>query len=132
MQGKGVQVDAKALNIESLQNTATYNSTQQNIEGQVTVGIETEVSASGSANKTNINANYASVQYQAEIYVDDMSHLCTHFQNQTEYDADSLAVGGGVNVKGGWDGSGKNKQGQPTNNINLKSILKRFYLYYFN
>ncbi|WOQ35593.1 polymorphic toxin type 47 domain-containing protein [Acinetobacter soli] len=43
MQGKGVQVDAKALNIESLQNTATYNSTQQNIEGQVTVGIGTGV-----------------------------------------------------------------------------------------
>ena len=55
----------------------------------------------------------------------------TYLHNQTEYDADSLAVGS-VNVKGGWDGSGKNKEGRPTNNINLKSILKRFYLYYFN
>ncbi|MCG2921532.1 hemagglutinin repeat-containing protein, partial [Escherichia coli] len=68
VQGKGVQVDAKELNIESLQNTANYNSTQQNIEGQVTIGIGTGVAASGSANKTNINANYASVQDQAGIY----------------------------------------------------------------
>ena len=71
VQGKGVKVDAKELNIESLQNTANYNSTQQNIEGQVTVGIGTGVSASGSANKTNINANYASVQDQAGIYAGD-------------------------------------------------------------
>lgn len=56
----------------------------------------------------------------------------TDIHNQTEYDAKGLGVSGGVNVKGGWDGSEKNKEGRPTNNINLKSILKRFYLYYFN
>ncbi|MCB8768611.1 hemagglutinin repeat-containing protein [Acinetobacter soli] len=132
VQGKGVQVDAKALNIESLQNTANYNSTQQNIEGQVTVDIGTEVSASGSANKTNINANYALVQDQTEIHVDDVPHLRTHFQNQTEYDTNGIAVGGCVNIKAIRIVLEKIKEGRSTNNINLKSILKRFYLYYFN
>nr|WP_151794784.1 hemagglutinin repeat-containing protein [Acinetobacter soli] len=46
VQGKGVQVDAKELNVESLQDKAIYKSKQQNIEGQVTVGIGTGVSAS--------------------------------------------------------------------------------------
>nr|WP_151839787.1 hemagglutinin repeat-containing protein [Acinetobacter soli] len=144
VQGKGVKVDAKELNIESLQNTANYNSTQQNIEGQVTVGIGTGVSASGSANKTNINANYASVQNQAGIYAGDDGYQInvknntdlkgaiitsdslaetlnknslstgtltyTDLHNQTEYDAKGLGVSGGVNVKGGWDGSGKIKK----------------------
>ncbi|WP_343316500.1 hemagglutinin repeat-containing protein [Acinetobacter soli] len=155
VQGKGVQVDAKELNIESLQNTANYNSTQQNIEGQVTVGIGTGVSASGSANKTNINANYASVHDQAGIYAGDDGYQInvknntdlkgaiitsnplaetlnknslstgtltyTDIHNQTEYDAKGLGVSGGVNVKGGWDGSGKNKEGRPSNSVN-KSV----------
>ncbi|WP_228272628.1 two-partner secretion domain-containing protein [Acinetobacter soli] len=155
VQGKGVQVDAKELNIESLQNTANYNSTQQNIEGQVTIGIGTGVAASGSANKTNINANYASVQDQAGIYAGDDGYQInvknntdlkgaiitsnplaetlnknslstgtltyTDIHNQTEYDAKGLGVSGGVNVKGGWDGSGKNKEGRPSNSVN-KSV----------
>nr|WP_252717799.1 hemagglutinin repeat-containing protein [Acinetobacter soli] len=154
VQGKGVKVDAKELNIESLQNTANYNSTQQNIEGQVTVGFG-GASASGSANKTNINANYASVQDQAGIYAGDDGYQInvknntdlkgaiitsnplaetlnknslstgtltyTDLHNQTEYDAKGLGVSGGVNVKGGWDGSGKNKEGRPSNSVN-KSV----------
>lgn len=69
VQGKGVQLDTQELNIESLQNTATYKSKQQNIEGQVTVGYG--FSASGSYSQSNISANYASVQDQAGIYAGD-------------------------------------------------------------
>ncbi|MDS7694834.1 VENN motif pre-toxin domain-containing protein [Acinetobacter soli] len=45
----------------------------------------------------------------------------TDIHNQTEYDAKGLGVSGGVNVKGGWDGSGKNKEGRPSNSVN-KSV----------
>ncbi|WP_171496162.1 deaminase domain-containing protein [Acinetobacter soli] len=158
VQGKGVKVDAKELNIESLQNTANYNSTQQNIEGQVTVGFG-GASASGSANKTNINANYASVQDQAGIYAGDNGYqinvknntdlkgaiitsnplaetlnknslstgtlTSTDLHNQTEYDAKGLGVSGGVNVKGGWDGSGKiKKDDQAIASTNQSTIKK--------
>lgn len=45
----------------------------------------------------------------------------TDIHNQTEYDVKGLGVSGGVNVKGGWDGSGKNKEGRPSNSVN-KSV----------
>ncbi|MDY6483220.1 hemagglutinin repeat-containing protein, partial [Acinetobacter faecalis] len=38
VQGKGVQVTAKELNIESLQDKATYKAKQENISGQFSVG----------------------------------------------------------------------------------------------
>ncbi|KAF7275659.1 hypothetical protein GWI33_011452, partial [Rhynchophorus ferrugineus] len=69
VQGKGVQVNAKELNIESLQDTASYQSKQQNVEGQVTVGYG--ASASGSFSQSKVNANYASVQDQAGIFAGD-------------------------------------------------------------
>ncbi|MEB6478665.1 two-partner secretion domain-containing protein [Acinetobacter vivianii] len=69
VQGKAVQVDAKALNIESLQDKASYKSKQQNVEGQVTVGYG--ASASGSFSKSNINANHASVSEQSGVFAGD-------------------------------------------------------------
>lgn len=72
MQGKGIQIDAKELNIESLQDTATYKSKQQNIEGQATIGFGGGgASVSGSASKSNINANYASVNEQSGVFAGD-------------------------------------------------------------
>lgn len=69
VQGKGVNITAKELNVESLQDTATYKSKQQNVEGQVTVGYG--FSASGSFSKSNINANYASVNEQSGVFAGD-------------------------------------------------------------
>ncbi len=56
----------------------------------------------------------------------------TYLHNQTEYDTNGIAVGGCVNIKATRIVLEKIKEGRSTNNINLKSILKRFYLYYFN
>ncbi|RRD88942.1 hemagglutinin repeat-containing protein, partial [Conchiformibius steedae] len=63
--GKGVALDAKDLDIHSVQDTATYESKQKNIQGQVTVGYG--ASASGSFSKSNINADYAGVSKQSGI-----------------------------------------------------------------
>ncbi|MCX5468914.1 hemagglutinin repeat-containing protein [Acinetobacter nematophilus] len=70
VQGKGVQIDANELNIESLQDKATYKSKQQNISGQVSVGTN-GANASGSFSKSNVNANYASVNEQSGIFAGD-------------------------------------------------------------
>ncbi|WP_228270355.1 hemagglutinin repeat-containing protein [Acinetobacter colistiniresistens] len=70
VQGKAVQIDAKELNIESLQDKATYKSKQQNISGQVSVGTNGG-NASGSFSKSNINANHASVSEQSGIFAGD-------------------------------------------------------------
>lgn len=70
VQGKGVQIDANELNIESLQDKATYKSKQQNISGQVSVGFSGG-NVSGSVSKSNVNANYASVNEQSGIYAGD-------------------------------------------------------------
>lgn len=70
VQGKGVQIDANELNIESLQDKATYQSKQQNISGQVSVGTN-GANASGSFSKSNVNANYASVNEQSGVFAGD-------------------------------------------------------------
>ena len=69
VQGKGVTLTAKELNIESLQDKATYKAKQQNISGQATVGYGASVS--GSYSQSNINANYASVTEQSGIFAGD-------------------------------------------------------------
>ncbi|WP_371807171.1 hemagglutinin repeat-containing protein [Snodgrassella communis] len=63
--GKGVSIDAAEINIESLQDSAKYNSKQQNISGQVTVGYG--ASGSVSYNKSKIKADYAGVTEQSGI-----------------------------------------------------------------
>ncbi|OUY05879.1 hemagglutinin repeat-containing protein [Acinetobacter populi] len=155
VQGKGVQVNAKALNIKSLQDTASYQSKQQNIEGQATIGLGGGASVSGSASKSNINANYASVQDQAGIFAGDDGYQInvqgntdlkgalitssalaeqsqknslstgtltySDIQNVSEYDAKGLGVSASINTKGGWDGSGLDKDNKPVNNVS-KSV----------
>ena len=69
VKGKRVEVNAQNLNIESLQDTATYKGKQMNGSGSVTVGYG--VSAGGSFNKSNVNADHASVNEQAGIYAGD-------------------------------------------------------------
>lgn len=69
VQGKGVQIEANELNVESLQDKAKYNSKQQNISGQATVGYGASVS--GSYSNSNIKANYASINEQSGIYAGD-------------------------------------------------------------
>ena len=69
VKGKRVEVNAQNLNIESLQDTATYKGKQMNGSGSVTVGYG--VSAGGSYNKSKVNADHASVNEQAGIYAGD-------------------------------------------------------------
>ncbi|EDG0478263.1 filamentous hemagglutinin N-terminal domain-containing protein, partial [Salmonella enterica subsp. enterica serovar Newport] len=64
--GRGVNISADNLKIESLQDTMTYAGKQQDMGGQVTVGYG--VSGSGSFSQSNVNADYASVQEQSGIF----------------------------------------------------------------
>ncbi|WP_239327046.1 hemagglutinin repeat-containing protein, partial [Snodgrassella gandavensis] len=67
--GKGISIDAAELNIESLQDTARYDSKQQNMSGQITVGYG--VSGSASYSKSKIKADYAGVTEQSGIIAGD-------------------------------------------------------------
>ncbi|WP_192879077.1 hemagglutinin repeat-containing protein, partial [Haemophilus haemolyticus] len=69
VKGKRVEINAQNLNIESLQDTATYKGNQMNVSGSVTVGYG--ASAGGSYNKSKVNADHASVNEQAGIYAGD-------------------------------------------------------------
>ena len=69
VKGKRVELDAENLNIESLQDTATYKGKQMNVSGSVTVGYGASVG--GSFNKSKINADHASINEQAGIYSGD-------------------------------------------------------------
>ena len=69
VKGKRVEVNAQNLNIESLQDTATYKGKQMNVTGSVTVGYGASVG--GSFNKSKINADHASINEQAGIYAGD-------------------------------------------------------------
>ena len=69
VKGKRVEVNAQNLNIESLQDTATYKGKQMNVTGSVTVGYGASIG--GSFNKSKINADHASVNEQAGIYAGD-------------------------------------------------------------
>ncbi len=67
VQGKGVQIEADNLNVESLQDKATYKSKQQNMSAQVSVGFSGG-NVSGSFSKSNVDANYASVNEQSGVF----------------------------------------------------------------
>ncbi|MDY0403323.1 hypothetical protein [Sulfurovum sp.] len=56
-----------------MQDTSTYDSQQKNISGQITVGVGWG-SASGSASKSNIDADYASVNEQSGIIAGDKGY----------------------------------------------------------
>ncbi|HEZ3518513.1 TPA: hemagglutinin repeat-containing protein [Neisseria meningitidis] len=64
--GKGIQADTRNLHIESVQDTETYQSKQQNGNVQVTVGYG--FSASGSYRQSKVKADHASVTEQSGIY----------------------------------------------------------------
>ncbi|MBW3872516.1 two-partner secretion domain-containing protein [Neisseria meningitidis] len=64
--GKGVQADTRNLHIESVQDTETYQSKQQNASAQVTVGYG--FSASGDYSQSKIRADHVSVTEQSGIY----------------------------------------------------------------
>lgn len=70
VQGKGVQIEADNLNVESLQDKATYKSKQQNMSAQVSVGVSGG-NVSGSFSKSNVDANYASVNEQSGVFAGD-------------------------------------------------------------
>lgn len=69
IQGKRVQLSAENLNIESLQNKASYDGKQMNVNGSITVGYG--FSADGGYSKSKMNSNHASVNEQAGIYAGD-------------------------------------------------------------
>ncbi|HHT7873183.1 two-partner secretion domain-containing protein [Pasteurella multocida] len=69
LKGKGINLNAENLNIESLQDTATYKGKQINVAGSVTVGYG--VAVGGSYSQSRINADHASVNEQAGIYTGD-------------------------------------------------------------
>ncbi|WP_386689708.1 hemagglutinin repeat-containing protein [Lonepinella sp. MS14437] len=63
--GKQIAINADNLNVESLQDTATYKGKQQSLSGQATIGAG--LSVSGSYSQSKINSDYASVNQQAGI-----------------------------------------------------------------
>ena len=83
--GKGVQADTRNLHIESVQDTETYQSKQQNGNVQVTVGYG--FSASGSYSQSKVKADHASVTEQSGIYAGD--------------DGYQIKVGNHTDLKGG-------------------------------
>ena len=66
VKGKGVELDAENLKIESLQDKSSYRGKQMNVSGSVTVGYG--FAAGGSFNKSKVNTDYASVNEQAGIF----------------------------------------------------------------
>ncbi|HHK5578665.1 TPA: hemagglutinin repeat-containing protein [Neisseria cinerea] len=64
--GKGVQLDAANLNIESVQDTATFRGKQENMSAQITVGYG--FSAGGSYSRSKSSADHASVGEQSGIF----------------------------------------------------------------
>lgn len=64
--GKGVQLDAANLNIESVQDTATFRGKQENMSAQITVGYG--FSAGGSYSRSKSSTDHASVGEQSGIF----------------------------------------------------------------
>ncbi|WP_239989807.1 hemagglutinin repeat-containing protein [Neisseria lactamica] len=85
VRGKGVQVNAKNLSIQSVQDRETYQSKQQNAGAQVTVGYG--FSAGGDYSQSKIRADHASVTEQSGIYAGE--------------DGYQIKVGNHTDLKGG-------------------------------
>nr|WP_240318043.1 hemagglutinin repeat-containing protein [Neisseria lactamica] len=85
VRGKGAQVNAKNLSIQSVQDRETYQSKQQNAGAQVTVGYG--FSAGGDYSQSKINADYASVNEQSGIFAGE--------------DGYQIKVGNHTDLKGG-------------------------------
>ncbi|MBW3957635.1 hemagglutinin, partial [Neisseria meningitidis] len=85
VRGKGVQVNAKNLSIQSVQDRETYQSKQQNASAQVTVGYG--FSAGGDYSQSKIRADHVSVTEQSGIYAGE--------------DGYQIKVGNHTDLKGG-------------------------------
>ncbi len=70
--GSQVVLKASDLSIESLQDTSTYKGKQLNAKGEVTIGYG--ASGSGSASKSKISADYASVNALSGIFAQDLGY----------------------------------------------------------
>ncbi|WP_130304369.1 hemagglutinin repeat-containing protein [Advenella incenata] len=70
--GSQVVLQASDLSIESLQDTSTYKGKQLNAQGEVTIGYG--ASGSGSASKSKISADYASVNELSGIFAQDLGY----------------------------------------------------------
>ncbi|WP_066078902.1 two-partner secretion domain-containing protein, partial [Bergeriella denitrificans] len=81
VKGQSIGLTAANLTIESVQDTAAYQSKQQNISGQVTVGYGVSGSASYSQSKTN--ADHASVTEQSGLFAGD-GGFNVNIRNHTE------------------------------------------------
>ena len=97
--GTGVQVNAKNLSIQSVQDSETYQSKQQNGNVQVTVGYG--FSASGSYSQSKVKADHASVTEQSGIYAGE--------------DGYQIKVGDNTDLKGGIITSGKSAEDKGKN-----------------
>ena len=97
--GKGVQADTRNLHIESVQDTETYQSKQQNAGAQVTVGYG--FSASGSYSQSKVKADHASVTEQSGIYAGE--------------DGYQIKVRDNTDLKGGIITSGKSAEDKGKN-----------------
>ena len=97
--GKGVQADTRNLHIESVQDTETYQSKQQNGNVQVTVGYG--FSASGSYSQSKVKADHASVTEQSGIYAGE--------------DGYQIKVRDNTDLKGGIITSGKSAEDKGKN-----------------
>ena len=96
---KGVQVNAKNLSIQSVQDSETYQSKQQNAGAQVTVGYG--FSASGSYSQSKVKADHASVTEQSGIYAGEGGY--------------QIKVGDNTDLKGGIITSGKSAEDKGKN-----------------
>ena len=97
--GKGIQADTRNLHIESVQDTETYQSKQQNGNVQVTLGYG--FSASGSYSQSKVKADHASVTEQSGIYAGE--------------DGYQIKVGDNTDLKGGIITSGKSAEDKGKN-----------------
>ena len=97
--GKGVQANTRNLHIESVQDTETYQSKQQNGNVQVTVGYG--FSASGSYSQSKVKADHASVTEQSGIYAGE--------------DGYQIKVRDNTDLKGGIITSGKSAEDKGKN-----------------
>ena len=97
--GKGVQADTRNLHIESVQDSETYQSKQQNGNVQVTVGYG--FSASGSYSQSKVKADHASVTEQSGIYAGE--------------DGYQIKVRDNTDLKGGIITSGKSAEDKGKN-----------------
>ena len=70
--GSQVVLRASDLSIESLQDTSTFEGKQLNAQGEVTIGYG--ASGSGSASKSKISADYASVNELSGIFAQDLGY----------------------------------------------------------